>query len=689
MVKKILFTFVILSLFPVSLRKMVYINASGPITISISSVTLPRVAFKESQREYTKYFDESFENSCDLNESLSHVRVAQRSVSSLFMRKINLEPLRFSPPAKVVSEESSAAVAAAGSAITSELSVNRAIAEIDSPQDWKEDLNPKEKIRIAEYEKRYGKVNFSAANVNSSVSEKARDLVANERHESAEEYQERAAASDPVDRSLKALSDLKTISGNLRLNSLQAMGDRHIEVRRFVDGVATSDMGEVDMVKGLYRIKTNELSGTLQAMLYDTDGKIIARAKQKIVPKMTNADLILEDEGTTVGTLMDFAKTEKIEAPLFSSVATKSVKSRVSLASLQIELQSDELGTFIEKDHHIKGDTILRAESEKHFPVLTVIRAGQKNSVSMFPASTVQALAEFVFSYTGDDLKAWNGSVVWGQVTLDGKPVAGVQVELENKSSEPPVYFKGWLPDFNLTTTSENGFFSFINLEPGVHSIVARMGEKIIGHYNVITEENNVSPAPMSLTIRKEKVPLRVYDAFSGEAKSAQVSLQSADQELEINGEADIYTSGKHTWSFAQVGVVTSEKSDYISSNYLYSESDEYIHLPLVHRSWIDQLIYKQKLEVDREKPIIIGFVTDENYSVYLSHEADYDYRQRIWFTARGDISDKPSAGGGFIFFNVPAGAQSVVMINEKTEEIISKVVPADPRTTTILSFEF
>lgn len=466
---------------------------------------------------------------------------------------------------------------------------------------------------------------------------------------------------------------------------LAVTNEHHIEVRRSDEGVL-KELGRVDLMKGLYNIEVEEASGTLVARLVDKEGKTLGEGSFRLNRMVASS--IKPLQGPKL----------KIEPhPSFSGVAASLYNSRPNDAA-----PAQTRATFIKgvsevlakKDGLIaienvtKGSTtVLRVAAPKHLQTTSIIVSGADFKTSLYPETMVKALQDIVgqqraLSYSGAP------TVVWGKVTLDGKPLAGIDIVVESEPDVQPIYFNQlMLPDTSLKSTSENGLYAFVNISSGFHSLLATRAHSILGYQNVVVEEGSVAQGDVAATIRSETVPLRVYDAFSGDAISAAVTMQSLGSDLDVqNGVATVSLPNINRPGMMRVqpaGV------DYVAARYLYNDSDEYIHVPLVHWSWINSIKTYLRIDDHPSAGLVVGFVPDEDFEVYLAAHDNFESRHIVYFDMQGRIMQnrKGMAGGGFILYNVPEDVHEVVVVGQRTQKIYSRVLPVDASSLSVLNF--
>ena len=120
--------------------------------------------------------------------------------------------------------------------------------------------------------------------------------------------------------------------------------------------------------------------------------------------------------------------------------------------------------------------------------------------------------------------------------------------------------------------------------------------------------------------------------------------------------------------------------------NFIQDARLDHVHIPAIAESWLTSIQTKMQLNEEANTGTIIGFVPAIDYEVHLIAE-NYDQKQMVYFNSTGEIQPEPVAGGGFILFNVPVGAEEVVVQEKKTERIFSQVHLVKPSQTSVSQF--
>lgn len=466
---------------------------------------------------------------------------------------------------------------------------------------------------------------------------------------------------------------------------LAVTNEHHIEVRRSDEGVL-KELGRVDLMQGLYNIEVEETTGTLVARLVDKDGKTLGEGSFRLSRLVASAAKSLQGPKLKIEPHPSFAG---VVASLYNPRPTDAApaQTRATFIKGASEVLATKEG-LVAMDNVAKGSTtVMRVAAPKHMQTASIVVSGDEFRTSLYPEPMINALQEIVAQQRS---QFYDGAptVVWGRASLDGKSIAGIDVIVESEPDLQPIYFNQlMLPDASLKSTSDNGLYAFVNVSRGFHSLLATRANSIFGYQNVVVEEGSVAQGDVVSTIKTETVPLRIYDAFSGEGVSSSVTMQSLDADLEVkSGVATVSLPGVSRLGMMRV---QPEGTEYVAARYFYNDSDEFIHAPLVHRSWLSSIKTYLRIDDHPRAGFVVGFVPDEDFEVYLAAYDNFEARQIVYFDMQGRIlqNRKGMAGGGFILYNVPEDAHEVVVVGQRTQKIYSRVLPVDSDSLSVLTF--
>lgn len=471
------------------------------------------------------------------------------------------------------------------------------------------------------------------------------------------------------------------ISGAIEITGgLAVTNEHHIEIRRREEGII-KELGRVDLVKGIYNIEVERASGEILARLMDRSGAVLGEGIARLnsaTSKMVQERIRIEPNVEYAGLVAGIYNSSPLKlAPNFTRATfIKGAEDVAVKADGHVRMANIAKNSF----------TVLRTSAPQHRQTVKLVNAGQEFKAEIFPESMVKALRDIVENQRGLIL-ADNFPLIWGQAKEGEKSLAGVSVELETDSSIEAVYFNAlMLPDAQLKQTSENGYFAFVGVNPGMHSLLAERG-KSISYVNAIAEEGSVAHVDIEFAKKKETIPLRVYDAFSGNPAASNVAIQGLDDELLVENGTQSVTLPY----LDRMGLIYTRplSTEYVSTKFVYNDKDAFIHLPLVKWDWLNSIRSFLRISDHPSAGTVVGFVPDEDFEVFVAEEPQFDSQSLVYFDMHGKILQgrKGIAGGGFILYNLPSDIQEVVVIGARDNKIQSKVIAVDPSSVSTLIY--
>jgi hypothetical protein len=477
----------------------------------------------------------------------------------------------------------------------------------------------------------------------------------------------------------------RTIVGPLEITGgLAVTNEHHLEVRRNDEGIY-KELGRVDLSRGTYNIDVEETTGSVIARLVDKNGRILGEGSFRL------SLLGSMKQNPTTGPKL------KVEPRIdFSGIVTSSYNARpediappktsVTFVKGASEVNPGKDGVVSMNNVARGSTTVMRVAAPNHLQTASLIVSGTEFKSQLYPETMIKSLQDLVGQQRNVSMEQ-QPTVIWGKISMDGKPVSGINVVVESDSDLVPVYFNQWmLPDQNLKSTSENGLYAFVDASPGFHSILATRASAVFGYQNVVVEEGSVAQGDIENTMKRETIPVRVYDAFNGSAIGAQLTMQSLDEDIFVeNGSSALTLPQVSRWGLMQVQPASLE---YARSLYFYNDKDSFIHIPLIKNAWLSEI--KTYLRVNEVPDVgtIVGFVPDEDFEVYLAGYDNFPADQIVYFDMQGRIlqNRKGISGGGFILYNVPDETHEVVVIGSRTGRMYSRVLPVDSGSVNVLS---
>ena len=491
----------------------------------------------------------------------------------------------------------------------------------------------------------------------------------------------------------KAQPSKYKINGHITLANGAGLGDGHVEVRKIEDGVVNKVV-TVDPVKANFTIEFNNPTGHLLAAVVNKDGKIIAKGTQKVSKALfdpLNVGQKLEITVTPVQAAVS-GGVSSFSDQGFDGEVKRSKKSFQSadivVPTFQTELKSEPNGEFTLSEITQDSTYIVQASAQKHFAATQINFTENSPDVVLYEQKTIHSLLEWITTQPELQINDIYGGIIYGKVSQDGLALMGAEVSVESDEGARIVYLNDFfLPDARQKVTSSNGMFIVLNVQEGLQSLVAHRNFQYLGHENILVQEETVSTAQIKSTQNFAPVELKVFDAFSGTAESAQLVVQSLPEMVETNGLSILNMPQIQRLSLIQYP----GSDEYLRSYYTYFDTTDYIHIPLIPALWLQDIKSNRKIDDDPNTGTVIGFVSDQNFQAHLSAIENFSKNNIVYFDSAGNVMNGDSGvlGGGFIIFNVPVGVQSILVLPENGEKISSRVSVVDPNTTSVFNYSF
>ena len=494
-----------------------------------------------------------------------------------------------------------------------------------------------------------------------------------------------------------------TIRGKLELRDGVGIVDHKIDLRRVEEG-SVRELGKIDLKEGSYNIDIESPNGYLIAQIRDRSGLIIGEDSQRLI-NLQNKGSYFEGPFIRVGRPSSLAANPATsnEGNRYTKTATQATTTAAS--SFATFKQTPNSGSaiaasifdnqktlaqptdeFTNISRFSSSITRLTDPSRIYADITTIRMTGDKTETAMFTQKWVDGVVSYVSDIQQMQLKSKTLPVIIGKVLVDGKPVAGAQVDIENLPSVHAIYFDQFMiPSLNQNETSANGYFMFIGLEADAYEILASKSGYPIGSQLFVAEETRVAFQNIqTLAVPKAKV-VRTFDAFTADV--LQTDVIAADQ-AEAFQTAENGSYGIKTKVQDNVTEFIARHSDplYIPIRYVQSGARDYAHIPMIQEHWVTEIMRVRQINELPNTGIVIGFTTGLKYDAYLSAE-NYPKNYIVYFNQYGQPSLEPVVGGGFILFNVPVGAREVVLQDQASERIYSQVFHIRPSQVSVSHF--
>ncbi len=492
----------------------------------------------------------------------------------------------------------------------------------------------------------------------------------------------------PEQTKLSPATKWATVRGKFESRGIGVI-DQIIELKRIEEG-QVRELGRVDLKAGLYSIDIESPRGILIAQIKDRNGIIIGEDSQQILNLLSRGQyfegpFIQVHNPGVMASAPDIpasrdpgkgiARTNGLLGARNKSGASKTVAFVTTLFSNQNTLE-DPTDEFSNVSKNSSTVAYVSDPSNAYRKVLTIRQTGDQNKTPLFSEKWSTGMLEYISDQQKLEFKSNQVSIVIGKISVDGKPTAGAQVQIENHPGVYPIYLDQFMiPKVNQTETTENGYFMFVGLENANYTVSAFKQGQIIGHQMFIAEEGAVSYQNILSSSTAHSVLVRSFDAFSSDPVEIDLTTPDLEEIIQTAAGSASYRN------YNQLGVtqflVRTNDQNYLPVRYFQDARKEYVHVPMLQEAWLKKIQAERMINEEPNTSTFVGFVPDFNYDVYLVSEG-YSRDKVVYFDTIGKISPIPVKGGGFILFNVPAEAHEIVVQEEGNDRIYSQVIDSN-----------
>lgn len=458
--------------------------------------------------------------------------------------------------------------------------------------------------------------------------------------------------------------------------------DQVIELKRVEEG-QVRELGRVDLKAGLYSIDIGSPQGTLVARILDRSGAVIAEDHQRIENLVSRGNYY-EGPFIRVRHAGSVASNPTIPAGRGASAISQSVRSPNKatpkpkdsgfITTLfsdqnQLEAPTDEFSNI---SRHSSTIAIVSDKTQAYRKVVTIRQTGDTTQTPLFSEKWISGMLEYISDQQKIQFKSNQISMVIGRAMVDGKPAAGVQMQIENHPGVYPIYLDQFMiPNMHQTETSDNGYFMFVGLEEATYAVSAFRQNQIIGHQLFIAQEGVVSYQNVVSQSTARSVVVRSFDAFTSEVVESDVATPDLEEILQTT--SGVVSYRKHSALGVTQFLVRTNVEGYTPIRYFQDARKEYVHLPQIREEWLKQIQSQRLINDKTDTSTFVGFVPDMDYQIYLVYEG-YNRDQIVYFDMQGRVSPVPVKGGGFILYNVPHDAHEIIVQQEGSDRIYSQV---------------
>lgn len=466
---------------------------------------------------------------------------------------------------------------------------------------------------------------------------------------------------NPFANTKQSIPNSASIQGFFELSGGVGLTNQTVTVRRVREGQSI-ELGQVDLKAGMYQIYVGSFDGELVAEIKDENGIIIGEDRKRIAG-LVRQNNYFQGPQLKLGRPSGFAVNLR-------NIDDRKIKDTEVAASLFSGNYSLKKTTDVYPNvaRHSSTVALIDSVGGKLARTLSIRTAQDPSEVVLFSANWIEGAKSYLsekiqIQYMSD------AGIIIGRVMLDGKPVAGAQVVVENQPGLEPYYLDQFLiPQVAQSNTTSNGYFIIPGLQEGSYQISAFIQNRHIGSQAYFVEKSVASYQEILAMTNVKIATARSFDAFTGQNIPSELQIPGLEDLLTVSTEATTYVEGTQS---GLVEVINRPlPRDYVPYIYLQNQSKDFIHLPQLTEKFIEYISQNHKINADTS--FFIGFVQMKNFEVTLTDE-NFDRSNIVYFGSTGEISMTPIPNGGFVVFNVPVGTTEIIVENKDNEKIASQ----------------
>ncbi len=455
------------------------------------------------------------------------------------------------------------------------------------------------------------------------------------------------------------------ISGSLEMLGGLAVtsGKDQLVVYREVDGERL-ESASVYMREARYKIYVNDNEGILVSELYAGNGYLLGRGEYALnnlsrTQDSTGINLKLSTipRGISGRTQSAYSHDNKVDPVAGAEVIA---------AGIETQIVSAKDGTFSNENIAVDSVLLTRTQRPNYWGTLAFARSGSNTSLTLFPDKMMSAFSSLAGFRIGE-----RPPVIWGKITQNGKAVAGARVELLTAERPvQPVYFNAlMIPDPSLSTTSANGMYAFIPVEPGVQVIQASMGGDTLEPVVVAAEAGFVSTVDLEVK-RSQQTVVKVFDAFeTSHPLAAEIRVLGNDtpRTIDQSGTLQIRTAPNN----GLVAIDADAGDRYAVTRVTVNGSHHALSVPMVKQSWIDDIQGSKRISRQPNTGVAVGFMTsNQRFQVFASGNSPSSEIRIVYFDRSGRVLNSKYGveGGGYIAYNLPEGFTTLSVVAERIQ---------------------
>jgi hypothetical protein len=463
------------------------------------------------------------------------------------------------------------------------------------------------------------------------------------------------------------------ISGELNLAGGAAWlgSSDSIRVYQMVDQLNVAE-GIVDLKKGMYALPVEDVSGQIRAVAFNGQGQMIAEGRLNLLPLKESRQAKLTGQDIEMRPVFNGARAQVVSSVQVGDSQFPVQEARLVIAGLDREIiKNKKNGLYEDANVIMPSQFLVSAKHPRHWSTYALAESGAEFHVRLFTQSFLQAFLSLTLNkYEARD--AAEQAIIWGRVSMQGRPVMGAKVRIIGAPDKQPVYMNGFLPDKTKTATVSRGEFAFSQVPDEEQLLQVTIGAKTIWPVLVPVVEKHVSYAELELQDQEPKA-FKSFDAFTDEPTPTVITPLGTDESFATN------QAGETQLQVQLVSGLTMIEAQAFDVNYLPTRvamraQQNETHIPVVRKDWLQSISGL----TEAHATAAVGFVNGDDFEVILG-DGTQTAARIVYFDAEGKLAKGTDASRtGYAIFNLPRGLHTVTIIPEKSKQIVTQLIYVD-----------
>lgn len=445
--------------------------------------------------------------------------------------------------------------------------------------------------------------------------------------------------------------------------------ETHLRVYRWANNMR-QEVAALRMDTGEFSILVGSKSGALVGEIVDGRGRVLGRGELEI--NHSSQEKAIRLLINPLSEKFPF-KASSVESSDFKEVE---VPSEADLVGVRPVLR----GQRSEADFTPSSSAIIRAEFKDYVPTNQWALAQAVSNIPMYPSDVSNTVMELAAN-KGQRISS-EFSVIMGQVSLDGKPLQGAQVEIAENPESRVVYFSGIFPNPDLISTADNGKFMIVTPGPGMFSIRVRYGTMKLPAQIINAFLQQITSVKFAFE-STNKIEMKVFNPFDPKkGVMASVFVHGIDNEFETSEDGRLVSYLPMTEGLSLVEVDAGPDFAYMRAG--ANRYSKYLRIPTISYSKLSSIESQAGFNHNTGTSEIIGFFEDssEIHDVQLANLEGFKVGSVAYFDHSGSVVRDLSSGQkifGFLINDVPLGTYNLIVKKAKSKTMYSEYLVADP----------